>query len=369
MTPIDVCLITPGHLASTPRLVKEATALRARGYQVYVVSSDHFAPNRPLDQEILAEARWTSLRIAPPAGFTAKVLQKLRRGLCQRLFRAGLRSESIATHALFAAHDCFVETALRRPARLYLAHGLPGLCIAAEAARRSGGLLGFDAEDWHSEEQTEAQMPTGEKALRRHLEKLLLPRCRHLTAASPLIAEAYAPLAKVAPLTVLNVFPLEEAPATPPPHAQRSHSLYWFSQTIGSGRGLEEILRAMPLLPTEWTLHLRGIPEAGFPEHFLRLAATLGLEERIHWLNTASPSEMARLASAHRIGLSVESETPPNRAACLTNKLFTYLLAGTPTLLSDTPAHRAIAPALDASVREARTREASARSHLDGRHR
>jgi hypothetical protein len=37
---------------------------------------------------------------------------------------------------------------------------------------------------------------------------------------------------------------------------------------------------------------------------------------------------------------------PLNRDLCLTNKVFTYLLAGIPQLLSDTAAQRALAPDL-----------------------
>ena len=33
-----ICLITPGHVASTPRLVKNADALAAAGYEVHVVA-------------------------------------------------------------------------------------------------------------------------------------------------------------------------------------------------------------------------------------------------------------------------------------------------------------------------------------------
>jgi glycosyltransferase involved in cell wall biosynthesis len=39
----------------------------------------------------------------------------------------------------------------------------------------------------------------------------------------------------------------------------------------------------------------------------------------------------------------LEQTTPPNRALCLTNKIFTCLLAGVPLLLSDTLAQRALA--------------------------
>jgi glycosyltransferase involved in cell wall biosynthesis len=55
---------------------------------------------------------------------------------------------------------------------------------------------------------------------------------------------------------------------------------------------------------------------------------------------------MARLAAQHDVGLASELRTPPNRAICLSNKIFTYLLAGIPVLLSNTPAQCELAAKL-----------------------
>ena len=60
---------------------------------------------------------------------------------------------------------------------------------------------------------------------------------------------------------------------------------------------------------------------------------------------------MVRLAAQHDVGLASEIGTPPSRAVCLTNKIFTYLLAGIPVLLSDTPAQRQLARQLGSAAR------------------
>jgi hypothetical protein len=52
---------------------------------------------------------------------------------------------------------------------------------------------------------------------------------------------------------------------------------------------------------------------------------------------------MARLAAAYDLGLSLETDVSESRRLCLTNKIFTYLLAGVPAMLSDTPAQRELA--------------------------
>jgi glycosyltransferase involved in cell wall biosynthesis len=49
--------------------------------------------------------------------------------------------------------------------------------------------------------------------------------------------------------------------------------------------------------------------------------------------------------------LSLERFTSENRSLCLGNKIFTYLLAGVPVMMSDTPAQTALAADLgDAAI-------------------
>ena len=51
---------------------------------------------------------------------------------------------------------------------------------------------------------------------------------------------------------------------------------------------------------------------------------------------------MVRLAAEHDLGLAVEIPSPRNRDICLTNKAFTYLIAGMPVLLSRTSAQNTL---------------------------
>src|SRR5262249_21872492 len=81
------------------------------------------------------------------------------------------------------------------------------------------------------------------------------------------------------------------------------------------------------------------------------LAAEAGVADAIRFLPSASSDEMARLAAQHDIGLASELGTPPNRAISLTNKIFVYLLAGIPVLMSDTPSQPELAGDMGATHR------------------
>lgn len=337
MKAIRVCLVAPGHLSSTPRLVKEADALHAAGFSVRVVVADHFAAVRPLDESILARSPWRCDRVT-----LGPLPARLARRFCSELARRVTRpSPSLAlwAHQPFAFR--LAAAVVREPADLYLGHCLAGLAAAGLAAGRRGARLGFDAEDFHRYENSDTPPP--DIAV---LENYWIPRCHHFTAASPLIAEAYAAACGVpVPPVVLNVFPLAEAPAAPPPVPARP-SLYWFSQTVGPGRGLESLVATLGRLRTVCDLHVRGLPASEFPATLTALARAAGFRGTLNFLPLADPATMVPLAAGHTLGLSLEQRTPLNRDLCLTNKIFTYLLAGTPVLLTPTNAQQRLAPDL-----------------------
>ena len=324
-------------------MVKEADALQAAGFEVTVLASDHFEPVRRLDRSILERVAWRSVLLRPQGGRIARLLGKLRREVCRIWVVAGRSGTGVAIHANFERHQEFVSAALRIPADLYIGHTLSGLAVAATAALQKRAILGFDAEDWHREEQSESDRRKGQKRAIALIEEAFVPKCAYVTAASPLIGAAYAALGARTPTTILNVFPLSEAPSSQNGDAGQIDAVYWFSQTIGPDRGIEAILRAVALLPQQWELHLRGTPSPGYVESLGCLAESLGMKERLKWLPPERPDQMVRLAAPYAVGLSVELNQPPNRAICLTNKIFTYVLAGTPVLLSDTPAQTLLA--------------------------
>ncbi|HVZ65436.1 MAG TPA: hypothetical protein VG936_12760 [Lacunisphaera sp.] len=345
-----ICLITPGHLASTPRLLKEADALVAAGYRVHVVAGRHYEPVDPLDQEVLAAAPWACTRIDYRGGagaFVRKLGRRAARLLLGRTRRGGVRLAAVAHHAETLR---LARAAAIVPADLYLGHCLAGLAAAALAAGARPAACGFDAEDFHDAETEAAVADPADMAAARILHARLLPRCRHFTAASPLIARHYREAYGVDATVVLNVFPLAQAPATPvapgPITLQRPARIYWFSQTVGPGRGLEAVVAVLARMQTPVELELRGFASPDYVARLNTLARREGLARPVRFLVPGPAAAMARLAAGADLGLSTEESTPLNRDLCLTNKIFVYLLAGVPQLLSPTSAQQALAPEL-----------------------
>ena len=190
----------------------------------------------------------------------------------------------------------------------------------------------------------ETKLASDEIAVR--IEREFLPKCAYVTAASPGIAKAYSTKYGIdLPATILNVFPLDLRPAClSEVDANRPLRLFWFSQTIGKMRGIEHVLAAMaPLQKLAIELHLQGEWQQGYESHVRRYAQRLGIADRqIVWHAPAPLDQLVENAAQYDVGLALELNCSPNRAICLTNKLFIYLLAGNAIAATDTPAQRAL---------------------------
>jgi hypothetical protein len=348
--PRSVCIVGSGSLASNPRLLKEADALHEAGYRVTAVCCDYTDALRVADDEIAGRVSWQVRRVQRPR--LERYTTRLARQAARALGALGVTVPvSLAAEAYGGPGRALRRAAEDIAADLYIAHYVPSLPAAAAAARRRGALLGFDAEDFHSGEGAGGPEDALRMEMVERIEGAALPACAYVTAASPLIGRAYAERYRIAtPATVLNVFPLAMAPKAEDNAGGGGLRAYWFSQTIGLDRGLQSFIQGMSRARTPVTLDIRGSNRWGHGDTLLTMASDLGLSGRVNLLPLAPPDQMAVLAAPYDLGLSLETDVTESRRLCLTNKIFTYLLAGVPVMMSDTPAQRALAPDLGDAV-------------------
>lgn len=340
-----ICIVTPGALGSNPRVVKEATALQEAGHDVHVVSIRTLPHLEFCDRNVLANASWRATRVDLNTRPRYRI-ERITQLAARSIFRA-LPLPLIADWSIGASMRLITKHAADVRADLYIAHYVAALPAAARAASRYGAAYAFDAEDFHLGDLPDAPQHELEKGIISAIESRYLPRAAYMTAASPLIAEAYAATYGISlPTVILNVFPKANAPAAPTPcgSAKPGPSIYWFSQTIGPGRGLETAVEAIARAKSAPHLYLRGSAAVGYNEHLRSLATQAGAADRLHFLNPAPPDELERLGALYDLGYSGELTETRNRQIALTNKLFSYLLGGVPSLATDIPAHRQIAP-------------------------
>ena len=329
-----ICLITSEQLSTNPRIVKEADALSGAGYDVRVVSCQWMDWPRQEDKKLVASRSWRSQITDYTREFSPGLFwfSRIRHNLARRFFAPLFASEKMMVHAIGRVIPEMVEMATSEPADLFVGHNLAGLPAAVLAARKWGVQAAFDAEDLHSAMWHYQTGPLSIDRLAEDTERRFLPHCSYVTAAAPLIAEGYATRYGIRlPQTILNMFPLADRPQEfRPPDPRAPLKLYWFSQTIGARRGLEDIIRAIGLCGSpNVELHLRGRWQAGYEDKLSAFAREIGLrEDQMTWHRVASPDDMIRLSAKYDVGLALEQPVSENRDICLTNKIFTYLLAG-----------------------------------------
>ena len=336
---LRVCLVTTGQPSTNPRLVKEADARAAAGFDVHVIGARRAAWADESDRELLAGRAWRATVLDP--GKSRFGLARVTGALRHRLARAtgAHGSDAWMAAAISPVAPMLAAAARAHAADLYIAHNLGALPAAIGAAAAHGARVGFDAEDFHSGQLT-AESP--EIELTQLTEARWIPACDYVTAASPLIAEHYAPLSSRRPAVILNVFPVADRPAAPIPAGPGPFRLYWFSQTIGPNRGLEDVVDAMGLLRAHSIeLHLRGEWQRGYETELRQRAVSAAVpDERIVAMPPAPAGEMVRLAAPFHAGLATEIGHTVNSDIALANKLYTYVLAGVPVIASATRAQR-----------------------------
>jgi len=340
---VRVCLVTPGHLSTNPRLVKEADAMFEAGYQVHVIAS-RFIPWADQADREFADRAWQVSKIpfGPAANFFTRSIQWLSKRVGLLIYKY---TGFCAERAFHPAYPALQRAACKVPAEMYVAHNLAALPAAWRAAQKHGALLGFDAEDFHSGELLECPENSALIQLTRSLEQKYLPLCDYVSAASEGIAAAYSQAYSIKmPLVINNVFPKVDAPSGRVKYpTSLSPSLYWFSQTIGPGRGLELVVSSIALSASRPVLYLRGNSSSRYRSELDQLAASMGVGANVEFLAPESPGAMLKLAASYDIGLATEVSLVHNRDICITNKIFTYLQSGIPVIATNTTGQLEIA--------------------------
>jgi glycosyltransferase involved in cell wall biosynthesis len=333
-----VCLITPGHLCNCPRLIKEAGTLHNAGYEVHIIATSYMPFLVEQDQLIaIQNPEWNIYTKHWQKGSFYGLLNSYQHGFL-RTFARLLHTEAVFPKLLNRNFNWQLKKAISLKADLYIAHSAAGIAVASKAASANHSRFGFDAEDFHTAEDLSPETLKWVD----DVQKKYLPDANYISAASPLIADAYKKYLSISEVgTLLNVFPLNETPLQTK-SLDEPLRLFWFSQNIGKGRGLEWVFEALQDKSSkEIEFHILGnlrVPEASF---FNELARHYNLQEGIiHFHKTLAEKELLKLATAFDIGLSLETGTPLNRDLCLSNKLFVYLHAGLGIIATDTKAQQ-----------------------------
>jgi glycosyltransferase involved in cell wall biosynthesis len=332
---VKVVLVSSGQPSLNPRLVKEADALTAAGYEVTVLYAYWNNWGTTFDNDLLPTKKWTSVRVGghpTEARFTYLLSRCIHKAAKagMKLFGPAMFAEAAITRSGYFLS----RTAKKYRADIYIGHNLGALSAVVVAAKSNSKPCGFDAEDFHRNEVSDHKTDS-DVILKTFLEDKYIPKINYLTTSSPLISEEYKRLYTQKPEIILNVFP--KGGYIEPVADTGVIKIFWFSQTIGHSRGIEEIVEAVKLSGQHlFALHLLGQCTAGFKKKLLAMGVAIQFHSPI------PPGELISFARQFDIGIAAESKVPFNRDICLTNKIFTYMQAGLAIAASDTNAQSAL---------------------------
>jgi glycosyltransferase involved in cell wall biosynthesis len=339
----SIGIVTGNHLCNNPRVIKEGTTLANAGYTVTVIGAWFDADLKARDLEVQKSLPFS---FRPAMDCTGNTLHRLRLrvnvklgAIAHRLVRFESRHQlGYAYHSLRAVFD--------QPETLYIAHSEAAMAVATDLLN-DGRLVGIDVEDWFSEDLPPTARKHRPVHLLRRLERKLLTLGRYASCPSHAMSEALArEFGCHQPTVIYNAFPWSDRASIDGLSKDRRDrqlpSIHWFSQTLGHGRGLEDLLAALPLLKHDAEIHLRGKPVSGFEswiEHHLPEAWRGRI--RVHGL--VSNAELLSRIAEHDIGFAGETPLIRSRDLTVTNKILYYLLAGLAVVASETAGQREVA--------------------------
>lgn len=336
-----IVIVTSSHFCTNPRVWKEADALASAGYEVVVVGTWHDEAQAELDMQMQRHRAWRHVVALDlrPVSFRSRAQRswhRMRTRAAKYLVDHSLNDPRFLGYGVHELLRC----ARNERADLTIAHLEAGLWVG-HRLHQEGFRVGVDFEDWHSENYPIGAIPASRRLRYREIERNIANVAAHLTTTSHAMAQALATAFGVAPpVVVYNSVPMQDGGSS---GADRHGpaKLLWFSQTIGAGRGLEDVFSALPRLRGDWTLDLVGriSPET---ETWVRRNLAPEARDRVRVLPPVPPDRLSELVSHYDVGLALEVPDCRNKDLTVSNKILQYLQCGLFVVATDTAGQREV---------------------------
>jgi glycosyltransferase involved in cell wall biosynthesis len=318
-------------------VLKEARTLSSNGYQVRILNTVFSPELLKVDAGLIRE--YPMIQVHHVSDLTRHNLGAL---IDRFLFLAGrllvkyLKIDNAL--ALGYAPYRYVKSAKTFTANLYICHQELATFVGTKLLKAKRKVA-FDFEDWYSEDLSPDARRQRPVNLLTRCENFALKHGTFCTTTSAVLAlrlaEAYA---SPEPTMIYNVFP-KQVTLERKKKLSEPLKLFWFSQTIGPGRGLEKFLTHLQLIPLSIEVHLLGhITD----EYRALLIRQIPAQHSIHFRRSVAEPDLAQVIAEFDIGLALEQNEPASRDLTITNKLFQYLQAGLPIIATETSGQKEI---------------------------
>lgn len=308
-----ICQLSFSPIPDDARVRRHGDALAAAGHRVIGVGLPGGRATPP---------RWEVRTIGDgPPPRLPRPIRILGMGLC-RVVPA--LAESV--YWSMPHHHAMVAAAADIDADLFVANDWLTLPIAAHLASQRGCRFLYDSHEYAAEESADRL------AWRllispyvRAIEARFIHRAAAILTVGDKIAQLIAHDHRLAtmPTVIRNAVPLDPQPFRP--CGAEIDVLY--QGLIRADRGLEALIRSVPLWRPEFRLRLRGPGDPSIITGLQATAAALA-PERITFEAAVDPASMVAAANRSDIGIHPIPPTSNQTRYCLPNKFFEYTMAG-----------------------------------------
>jgi glycosyltransferase involved in cell wall biosynthesis len=222
-------------------------------------------------------------------------------------------------------------------ADVMLSNDLDTLMACAMASIFKGVPLVYDSHEYYTE-VPELVDRRGVRAVWKLIERLFIRRAKAAFTVSESIASAYEAMYKIKFSVVRNLpeaYNLEKVEKTRARAIKKEgFRILLYQGSVNVDRGLEEIIEAMQYMPL-CLLYIIG--EGDVLEKLKEDTRSLDWKRRIFFLGRMPMAELPAYTIQADLGLSIEKANGLSYAYAMPNKLFDYVQAGIPSLISNLP--------------------------------
>ncbi|MBL4605259.1 MAG: glycosyltransferase [Flavobacteriaceae bacterium] len=171
------------------------------------------------------------------------------------------------------------------------------------------------------------------------LEKRIIPKLKHVITVSDSIKQHYQSHYGITATVIRNLPITQKTQTTSFGQSMVDKKIILYQGAINIGRGLELMIETMSLLD-EYLLYIIG--EGDILQDLKEHTSTSALENKVIFINKKTPKELRTLTPNASVGISLEEDLGLNYRYALPNKVFDYIHANVPVIVSNLPEMKAI---------------------------